>query len=179
MAFKKSDSGSGEINTGTDNWNVAIGYTQLKILRHLYLLDRWDTMAQFCTEEIDEDVMYNSNQIKKRRVEGLQRFYSTMKQLLGNVVFACGKKDQDLIRGLMDRIKNIEEFLDQTHNTMDDQVSHEEMFEINEKKFRQVLDILQDVKDQLNTPLNNAGLIFRNSDEVNLDDIMKTIVDGG
>jgi len=179
MVFKKGGGESGEINTGTESWNVAVGYTQLKILRHLYLLDRWDTMAQFGTEEIDEDMVFDYNQIKKRRVEGLQRFYSTMKQLLGNVLFACGSKDQKIIKELIERIKNIEDFLDLTHQTKEDQVSHEVIFEINEKIFKQVLDILQDVKDKLNTPLNNAGLIFRQSEEVDLDKIMHGIIDGG
>ena len=179
MAFKKSDGGSGDISTGTDAWNVAIGYTQLKILRHLYLLDRWDTIAQFGTEEIDEDINFSSNQIKKRRVEGLQRFHSTTKQLLGNVLFALGKKDQDTIKALIMRANGVGEYLDQTHNVEDDQVSHEENFTINEKLFRTCLDILQDIKDKLNTPLNNSGLIFRQSEEVNLDDIMGTIIKGG
>jgi len=38
---------------------------------------------------------------------------------------------------------------------------------------------LQDVKDKLNTPLNNAGLIFRPTEEVDLDKIMAEIVEGG
>ena len=76
------------INLGSDAWNVADGYTKLKILSQLIMLDRWDTISQFGTEEIDEDAPYNSNQIKKRRVEALQRFHSTIKQLLGNVLFA-------------------------------------------------------------------------------------------
>lgn len=179
MAFKKSDGGTGEISTGTDNWNVAVGYTQLKILRHLYLLDRWDTLAQFGTEEIDEDANYNPNQIRKRRVEGLQRFHSTIKQLLGNVLFALGKKDQDVVKALITRANGVGEFLDQTHNMDNDTLSYEENFTINEKLFKNCLDILEDIKDKLNTPLNNSGLIFRQSDEVDLDNIMKTIVDGG
>jgi len=55
----------GEINLGTDTWNVADGYTKLKILRQLIMLDRWETTAQFGTEEIDEDNIYNNNQNKK------------------------------------------------------------------------------------------------------------------
>jgi len=179
MAFKKSDGGTGDISTGTEAWNVAIGYTQLKILRHLYLLDRWDTLAQFGTEEIDEDVNYNSNQIKKRRVEGLQRFHSTIKQLLGNVLFALGKKDQDLVKGLIDRANGVGEYLDQTHECTNDTLSYEENFTINEKLFKKCLDILEEIKDQLNTPLNNSGLIFRQSEEVDLDKIMNGIIDGG
>jgi len=178
MVFKKGGE-IGDIQTGSDAWNVADGYTKLKILRQLIMLDRWDTIAQFGTEEIDEDISFNSNQIKKRRIEALQRFHSTIKQLLGNVMFALKKKDKETLGKMLERIKMIDEFLNKTHNASEDLVSHEELFTINEELFRKVLDILQEVKDQLNTPLNNAGLIFRPSEEVDLDKIMAGIIDGG
>jgi len=69
MAKKGVSEFGGEINAGSDAWNVADGYTKLKILRQLIMLDRWDTIAQFGTEEIDEDVSYSDNQLKK---EGLR-----------------------------------------------------------------------------------------------------------
>lgn len=176
---QKSDTFGGEINLGTDAWNVADGYTKLKILRQLILLDRWDTLAQFGTEEIDEDNVFNDNQIKKRRVEALQRFHSTIKQLLGNVLFSMRKDDLLTIKLLLARIKNIEEFIPKAFEMKEDGVTYEEIFEIREQTFKKILDILQDVKDKLNTPLNNAGLIFRQSEEMDLDKIMKGIVDGG
>jgi len=38
---------------------------------------------------------------------------------------------------------------------------------------------LHEVKYSLNKPLNNAGLIFRNTDEMDLDQLMKGIIEGG
>jgi hypothetical protein len=115
MAKGGGDQGfGGEISMGTDAWNVADGYTQLKILRQLIMLDRWDTIAQFGTEEIDEDNIFSDNQIKKRRVEALQRFHSTIKQLLGNVKFALKKADHETIDLMIKRItrgNNIIKFL--------------------------------------------------------------------
>ena len=164
---------------GTDAWNVADGYTQLKILRQLIMLDRWDTLAQFGTEEIDEDRVLDDNTIKKRRVEALQRFHSTIRQLLGNVKFAMKKSDHEIIDAMIERINNTESYLQQSFAMKEDQVSHQDLFEINEELFKDILDILQTVKDELNTPLNNAGLIFRPTEEVDLDKIMQDIVQGG
>lgn len=178
MAKNSGDFG-GDINLGSDAWNVADGYTKLKILRQLIMLDRWDTIAQFGTEEIDEDMPYNDNQIKKRRVEALQRFHSTIKQLLGNVLFALRKEDQPTVRSYLSRIKTVDEFLSKTFEIKQDIVSHEDQFEINEDLFNKIMEILQDIKDNLNTPLNNAGLIFRPTEEVDLDKIMNEIVEGG
>jgi len=169
----------GEINLGTDTWNVADGYTKLKILRQLIMLDRWETTAQFGTEEIDEDNIYNNNQIKKRRVEGLERLHSTIKQLLSNVLFSMKKDDVTKIKDLIGRVDNAGEFIPKMFDEKEDVINHEITFEINEELFKKILEILSDVKEKLNTPLNNAGLIFRPSEEVDLDKIMGNIIESG
>lgn len=176
---KKENEFGGDVTLGSDAWNVADGYTKLKILRQLIMLDRWDTIAQFGTEEIDEDIPYNENQIKKRRVEALQRFHSTIKQLLGNVLFALRKDDQPEVKLLLERITTTEEFLAKAFAVKEDMINHEELFEINEELFKGIIEILQDVKDKLNTPLNNAGLIFRPTEEIDLDKIMHEIIEAG
>lgn len=178
MGKQGSDFG-GDINLGSDAWNVADGYTKLKILRQLIQLDRWDTISQFGTEEIDEDQPYDDNQIRKRRVEALQRFHSTIKQLLGNVLFALRKEDQDDVKLLVGRVNTAGEFMPKAFSTKEDMITHESVFEIVEPLFNKIIEILQDVKDKLNTPLNNAGLIFRPTEEVDLDKIMAEIVEGG
>lgn len=180
MAFKKSgDNIGGDINLGTDNWNVADGYTKLKILRQLILLDRFDTIAQFGTEDLGEDQMFDDNTLNKRRVEALQRFHSTLRQLLGNVVFALKNQDQKGVIAFQGRLKTVEEYLAKCFEIKEDRVSHEQLFSIDEKLFAKILEILQDIKDKINTPLNNANLIFRASEEVDLDKIMDGIVEGG
>jgi len=176
---KKSGEVGGDITLGSDAWNVADGFTKLKILRQLIMLDRWDTISQFGTEEIGEDIALDDNSIKKRRVEALQRFHSTIKQLLGNVMFAIRKEDLPKVKNMLDRIKTVEEFISKSYDVREDLYSHQDVFEIKEDLFYNILTIMQDVKDQLNTPLNNAGLIFRPSEEVDLDKIMSEIVEGG
>ena len=178
MAKKGSDFG-GDINLGSDAWNVADGYTKLKILRQLIMLDRWDTISQFGTEEIDEDIGIDNNGIKKRRVEALQRFHSTIKQLLGNVLFALRKEDQNGVKEMVERVETAGEYVPKCFSTKEDMINHEDLFEIEEPLFKKIIEILQDVKDKLNTPLNNAGLIFRPTEEVDLDKIMAEIVEGG
>lgn len=170
---------SGDINLGSDAWNVADGYTKLKILRQLILLDRFDTIAQFGTEDLGEDLGLGENALNKRKVEALQRFHSTIKQLLGNVLFAIREHDQRKVKDFIKRIDTVSEFLPKTFKIKEDAVNHESLFEINDELFGKILGILQDIKDNINTPLNNAGLIFRPSEEVDLDKIMSEIVEGG
>ena len=180
MGLDKSGDHMGEeINLGTNSWNVAKGYTQLKILQPLYLLDRFDTMAQFGTMDLGEDIIFDDNTINKRRVEGLQRFHSTLKQLLGNVEFALNKRDQEKIKELQARLETVNEFMGDVFESKEDHVSHEILFSVDEIKFRKILEILQVIKDELNTPLNNANLIFSASEEMDLDKIMDGIVKSG
>ena len=109
----------------------------------------------------------------------MQRFHSTIKQLLGNVLFALRKEDQDNVKLLVGRVETAGEFVPKCFATKEDLINHDELFEIEEPLFKKIIEILQDVKDKLNTPLNNAGLIFRPTEEVDLDKIMAEIVEGG
>ena len=176
MVFSKGD---GDIDLGTDNWNVADGYTKIKILKQLIFLDRFDTISQFGTEDMGEDIQYDDNTIKRRRVEALQRFHSTLKQLLGNVTFALKSADQGKIKAFQERLATVDEFMVKVFKTSEDKISHAQLFDIEEKLFAKILEILQDIKDKINTPLNNANLIFRASEEIDLDKIMDGIVEGG
>lgn len=178
MAKKGGDVG-GDITLGTDAWNVADGYTKIKILRLLIQLDRYDTIAQFGTEEVDDDYGLNPNQINKRRCEAIERFISTLRQLLGNVYFALRKEDFKGINSDLERVKNLREFLPKLYEIKHDEVSKEEILEVNENLLAQILLILQEIKDKINVPLNKAGLIFRPTEEVDLDKIMSEIIEGG
>lgn len=176
MAKKGDDEG---ISLGTDAWNVADGFTKIKILRQMIMLDRWETIAQFGTEEVDEDRSYDENQIKKRRVEGLERFVATLKQLIGNTKFAMKKEDSELMKTFIERISAIEEYLENVYTVKEDPFDHTENFEINKELFKLIFKILQDIKDEINIPLNKAGLIFRPTEEIDLDKIMADIIEGG
>ena len=176
---KKGVAEGGDISLGSDAWNVADGYTKIKILRLLIQLDRYDTISQFGTEELDEGFNLDQNQIKKRRCEALERFVSTLKQLLGNVYFALKKEDRGEIVGYIERIKNVEKVLAKVYLSREDQLTKEEVFDIEEVLFGKIIKILQDIKDKINVPLNKAGLIFRPSEEIDLEKIMGEIIEGG
>lgn len=176
--FGKSDK-EGSVTLGTEAWNVAEGYTKLKILRLMIQVDRYDTIAQFGTEEIGDDFNLDYNTIAKKRIEGFQRFVSTLKQLMGNVKFAIKKPDKDGLQGLENRLSNVEEIMGNLYSEETDDLSKTVTIVINEMLFATGLSILQDLKKDLHVPMNKAGLIFRESDEVDIDKIMNEIIGGG
>ena len=176
---KKGVAEGGDISLGSDAWNVADGYTKIKILVPLCKLDRYDTIAQFGTEEFDEDYSVDQNYLNKRRCEAIERFILTLRQLLGNVYFALRKDDFAGVNSDLERVKQLQEYLPNLYSTKTDEVSKEIIFEINEVLFKKIHLILQEIKDKINTPLNKAGLIFRPTEEIDLDKIMAEIIDGG
>lgn len=58
-------------------------------------------------------------------------------------------------------------------------ITNEIDYEINEDLFKLIYLKLQEIKDDLNFPLNDSGLIFRTPEEFDLDKISKEIALGG
>lgn len=166
---------------GTEAWNVADGYTKLKILRQLIQLDRFENIAIYGTEDMDSptDLPYDLNKLNMRRAEALNRMLTTLQQLIGNVKFAIKKDNQWKVEVFIERLENIEEVIEDISEIDEDLVNHEIIIEINEEHFKNCLKILRQIKTDLNFPINEAGLIFKQSDEVDLEALMKDIVEGG
>jgi len=182
MVFKSSglgrSSGEDAIGLGTQAWNIADGFTKIKILRLIIQLDLDEEIALFGRKDEQDDIPNEA--IPHRRVEYYEKFIFHLKQLIGNCKFAIEKGyDEKLIRTYEQRIEQVEEVSDGIAETFTNDVTHEDELRINEKHFKVCFKILQEVKDELNFPVNRAGLIFRQGDELDLDAVMKSIEDGG
>lgn len=172
---------SDAVNVGTEAWNVADGYVKLKILKQLVLCDKLEIISLYGSEDIDDMTMTQVpiELIPERRVEALTRLKDNIVQLISNVKFAIKKEDEDKFEALRDRILLIEEMLDAVCYVAEDQVSHQKALVINEGWFRKMLKEMQEIKETINFPINNAGLIFRRSDEMDFDELLKDIAFGG
>lgn len=180
MAFTSSGKASGEdaIGLGTQAWNIADGFTKIKILRLIIQLDLDEEIAMFGRKDEQEDI--SNEAIPYRRVEYFQKFIFHLKQLIGNCKFAIEKGyDEKLIKYYNERIRQVEGVANGISTTFTNEVTKEEELRINEKHFKVCFEILQEVKDDLNFPVNRAGLIFRQGDELDLDAVMRQIEDGG
>ena len=168
-----------DISVGTEAWNVADGFTKLKILKNLVFMDRYELVALYGSEEMDYEPI-SSNELNKRRVNGIQRMASCLRLVLGNVKFAITKKEyKDELNIYFKRWKQVDEVLSETYYVSNNFVNNTSEIKINEDLFKGCLDILREVKDDLNIPLNYSGLIFRENEEVDLDKIENDIVYGG
>ena len=108
-----------------------------------------------------------------------QAFIFDLKQLIGNCEFAIERGyDERLIKKFVERIEQVEEFTDGISSSYINEVTKEETLRINESHFKICFNILQRIKNELNFPLNRASLIFKASDELDLDAVMRGIEDG-
>ena len=169
----------GAMSLGSDAWNVADGYTKLKILKQLIYLDRYENIALYGTDDIDEELGLDQNTLNKRRETALFRYISTLRQLLGNVKFAIRVDDHPKIKVFQADIDEVDKYSAGVSYTETNQISHETILVINEEHMRNLVTVLQQIKNDINVPINKAGLIFKGSDEVDLDKIMAEIEAGG
>jgi hypothetical protein len=103
-----------------------------------------------------------------------------LRQLIGNCRFSIDKgNDEEIVSGFLERLNNVEDVANGIADWKINDVSKENVLTINDQHFRKCFDILRSIKDELNFPINRAGLIFRQSDEIDLDKIMNDIIEGG
>lgn len=178
MAFTKySSSGDDGVASGTQAWNSADVYSKTKISWLLLNLDIDERIAKFGKKDDEDETPIEL--IPHKRVEYFELLIFHLKQLIGNCAFAIEKGyDEKLIKNFEDRIKQVEDVSDGISSTFVNEVTKEEELRINEKHFKVCFKILQEVKNELNFPLNRASLIFQSSDELNLDEVMREVENG-
>jgi len=168
--------GSKVIGQGSNVWNISDGFMKIKVLRLLIELDLHESIALFGRKDMEEQIPQEV--IAEKRVEALNRMLFTLKQLMGNCKFTIEKKDKWVVNDLMERINFVEKVIAGVSRVIVNEVTKEEYLSINEAHFRVCFDALKNIKDDLNVPINKAGLIFRRTDDVDLDSLMRDIMEG-
>lgn len=170
--------GEASVSLGTQAWNIADGYTKIKILRLLIQIDLDEEIAMFGRKDDQEQILPSA--IPEKRVESFEKLIFHLRQLIGNCRFSIEKGlDEDLVKKFMERLNLVENLSSACADWKINDLTKENKLSINEIHFRKSFDILRSIKDDLNFPINRAGLIFKQSDEIDLDAIMRDIVEGG
>lgn len=171
-----------EVKKGSEAWNVAQGYTQLKILKPLVEMDKLVKIAIYGAEEIDASLtVENYPGLKEKlRIEAINRLTDILREVVENSQFACNKADsKETLEKLFTRIKEVEKVLPGIQSKSTDQRTGSAMLTINEEHFNLCLEHLRKIKEEIPTPLNQNNLIFPSSEEIDLDKIKKQIIEGG
>lgn len=173
------DNSQGSITLGKDVWNVADGYTKFKILKWMIMMDKFEMIAIYGSEDIEEETELPPELIPSRRISGLKRLKDTLKLLFENVSFVIKKDSKKKFDELREKLEDVESVLGSVSTSIRNDSTKEERIEINESWFNACLTVLQSIKEEMNVPINDANLIFRKGSEINMDDVEREILFGG
>lgn len=169
-----SPSGDGIMPSG-ENWNTAEGFSKLNVLRLLVETNLYEILARFGRQNLEEELP--PQVMANRRLEAIERFVFILHQIITNTNFAIKDKvDKDAMLRLKGRIDLVESSLDGVYLDIANDVTKEYETKINEAHFRLCLNILSSIKEELFGVLNRASLIYRASEETDLDAIMNSLM---
>lgn len=165
-----------------DVFNVGIGYVTLKVLKPMVDIDRFETIAMYGTDSIDDYHIPESIKAQ-RRIESLSRYAFVIKQLISNCVFVFESRRDLVSKAIMYDLKlkteKIEKQLPNSYSLSRNPVSNSILYKIYEPRFMCLLNALRDVKEQLSAPINKAGLIFRQRPNENPTELIDNFVRKG
>jgi len=177
MVFKK-EAVEDAVELGTQALNIADGFTKIKILRLIIQLDLDEEIAMFGRKDDLDQIPFE--ELPYRRVDAFEKFIFHLRQLIGNCKFAIERGiDEKIINQFEERIDQVDEVGNGIATQFFNDVTKENSLTINEIHFKKCINILQNIKNELNFPVNRAGLIFRQGEELDLDAIMRSVEDGG
>ena len=172
MVFEKK--GEETVGLGSQAWNIADGFTKIKILRLIIQLDIDEEIALFGKKDDQDQTLFE--EIPYKRVEAFEKFIFHLRQLIGNCKFSIEKGiDEKIVLQFEERIDQVDKFGSGIASNFFNDITKENTLVINEDHFKKCFNILQNIKNDLNFPINRAGLIFRQGETLNLDDIMRSI----
>jgi len=162
---------------GTETWNVADSFVRIKLFKPMWECDKYEILALYGTENPEE--ILPPEILTQRRIDALHRFKDTLKIIFSNANFIIRKEDRNNFANMRKHLEIIEDVLVGISSIEENQVTHQKYIIINEEHFRKCLKALQKLKEDIHTPLNNAGIIFRQTDEMDINELMKDIVESG
>ena len=143
------------------NWNPAKHYSNLKVMKHLYLCDEFQTIAKFG----DSSFGMSSNEINLSRIEALKKLTHTLKVLIENTKFAVKATFKDDLDRYYQKLKLIEDNIYLCSRKINNHVKRSFVLKINEDNFNLLLEKILEIKTGLNDPLNKSNLIFTYQEE--------------
>ena len=179
MAYKKNMDAEDKGNTSSESWNIAQFFTGSSVAFPLQDLDILEDIARFGTVAMDDDLVMSDDVIDRRRAEAVRRYWQKLKQIVYNTLFKITKSDREDAMVIKEWLDTLPKYFDGLLTIRKNNDTNEDAIQVNEKFLTEILDKLVTRKQGYLVILNHAGLIFRQSTDIDLDDIQKNIFDSG
>lgn len=162
-----------------NQWRAGLSYTQHLIMNELIDLNFFVKIAEFGVTNIDDDMFLNDSFLSKRKVDGLERAISCIERIIENSDFTLKKTARPYMSHIQLRLKLIKDVLKHVLIQDSNEVNHETNYRLNATAYDYCLSKIKEIKKDIIRPLNLSGLIFSESQGVNIDKLMSDIVSGG
>lgn len=159
------------------NWNVAADYTKLKIMKWLYFADVYEVIATFGTLEILDDFITNESMKEQARIRAIKRLVKTLQMIINNTIFAVRKDDRETLKKHQAELIHLNKVLPQLWSVTINQRDKKQNLRIDEERFNKILDMIIEIKSNINEPLNKADLIFTSVEELDPDELKRKIME--
>lgn len=178
MVFK-SENSDGIPQGDTESWNIAPYFTASAISLPLRELNELEDIARFGSFRMDDDVQLSDDLFVKKRAEAVKRYQQKLRQIIADTKFKVKKGDKTKAEEYLSTTNQLRIYCDIILNAESDYVSHEERLTIDEKALNLLMDRFVKIKMEYLAILNRAGLIFRESSELDLDKLTNDFISGG
>jgi hypothetical protein len=166
-------------NDTTEKWNTAKTYSALMIMKNLYSCDVLIMTAKYGSEIINDSLSMHPQDKVYSRLEAIERYVDTIDLIFKNTVKFLKKKDEAIFIRLRKTLYAVREVLPAIKETQYNMGINQTNIILNEEHFNVCLDIIKNINEEMIEPLNNAGLIFKETDEMDIEDIKRQIIEGG
>lgn len=173
------DDRSEYVSSSSEPWNVAKGFSFFHVLIPLVEARKLVKVAMFGSELSEPFPLIDSQQKNLIRIDALNRLLQELEQIREDTVFLMDKRTgvhMEKIKKKLDEVRDVIKGV--TKHTSDTRTKRRTI-EINENHFTNCLNVLRDVLSDLKKPLNMKNLIFPASDDFNLEEIKREIIEGG
>jgi len=146
------------------NWNVASDYSRLKIMKHLYFADEYETIATFGFTDFEEELNFNGN-ADFLRIRGFKRLLKTLSLIISNSKFAVKGTPRIDLENYDKELRQYGKVINLLFKYKLNQRTKIKELVIIKDKYDQALDRVLEIKSLINEPLNKYDLIFTHKDE--------------
>jgi uncharacterized protein (UPF0147 family) len=165
------------VTTESEPWNVAKSYSGGFVLLPLIECRRLITIALFGVEDISVDI---SDYIKiENKIDAIKKLLEELKQICDDTYFTMNIRNKEVMDDIKKKLENVEEVIEGVSSESVDQRTQTVEITINKKHFSLCLKTLREIFRDIKIPLNNEKLIFPSSDDLDLEKLKQSIIEGG
>lgn len=167
----------GENNRASDNWNVAPGYANFKILVPILNFDKYRRIARFGSEQQDLNGLPEDIQTYVR-LDAYARMFEELDILISSCIVTT-KKDKSKFMQYRGDLNFLNDYRQGVVSAYEDQIQKRHIVRIDEEFFNTCMTYLIRLQENVVELANQNNLIFPQSEVITKQDIFERVINRG